>query len=68
MREIDSFLFHLDAFEQTVMNYPAGYMMFDAERQIRRAVLRRELSVFYRVNADIIEVISVFGNRREFQD
>lgn len=67
-REIDSFYSLLSAFEESVKVFPELYPQTNNETKIRRAVLSKVLSVFYRILNDKIEVLAVLDNRSDVSE
>ena len=55
----------LDGFEKTVTQFPEAFPVFKNHKTIRKAVLNRNLSVYYRIELDIIEIIAVLDNRQD---
>ena len=62
-REVDKFLSLLSAFEIAVSAFPALYPMSSIKPGIRRAVLNKAVSVFYRIHKHQIEVLAILDNR-----
>ena len=67
-REIDNFFLLLNAFEVAVCAFPKLYPVSSSKRKIRRAVLSKVLSVFYRIQKDKIEVLAILDNRCDFKE
>lgn len=67
-REILKFYQQLSIFEHTVSSHPEIYPLISSEKKIRRAVISRELSVFYRIHDTQIEVLAIFDNRCDLSD
>ena len=68
MNEVDAFIHLLTSFEMAVSVYPNLYPASIARKDIRRAVLNKNLSVFYRVSKERIEVLFVQDNRCDLSD
>ena len=64
-REIDNFYKKLTVFENIVKIFPLLYSVINKNTQVRRAVLSKQLSVFYIYSDNQIEVISVLDNRMD---
>jgi plasmid stabilization system protein ParE len=62
-REIDNFYKLLDAFEKIVLSFPKLYPSSIKNKKVHRAVLSKQLSVFYNLSKDQINVIAVLDNR-----
>jgi plasmid stabilization system protein ParE len=66
--EIENFFILLNAFEVAVCAFPKLYPLSASKRRIRRAVLSKVLSVFYRVQKDRIEVLAIIDNRCDLKE
>jgi plasmid stabilization system protein ParE len=62
-KEIENFLSILQTFEITVCTYPELYPKSIIKKNIRRAVLSKVLSAYYRLRKGRIEVLAVLDNR-----
>ena len=62
-KEVDNFFKILQAFEIAVCAFPNLYPQSTIKKNIRRAVLSKVLSAYYRVHKGKIEVISLLDNR-----
>jgi plasmid stabilization system protein ParE len=62
-KEVDRFYAVLQSFEIAVCAFPELYPQSSVKRDIRRAVLSRVFSAYYRVNNGKIEVIALVDNR-----
>jgi len=62
-KEVQKFYSLLSAFENAVKIFPKLYPQTNKKAKIRRAVLSREVSVFYRIIAESIEVLAILDNR-----
>jgi len=62
-KEIENFYSLLSAFEMAASAFPELYPTSLVKRAIRKAVLSKELSVYYRINKSHIEVLAVLDNR-----
>jgi hypothetical protein len=62
-KEVNIFFALLTAFEKAVSLFPKLYPVSSQQRQIRRAVLSKELSAFYRISKNGIEVLALIDNR-----
>lgn len=67
-KQIDAFIQLLTSFELAVSVSPNLYPASIARKDIRRAVLNKNLSVFYRVSKEKIEVLFVQDNRCDLSD
>ena len=62
-KEVESFLSLLNAFEIAISAFPKLYSLSSIKHGIRRAVLNKALSVFYRIRKNNIEVLAIIDNR-----
>lgn len=62
-REIDNFYKLLEAFEKIILQFPKLYPQSAKNKKVHRAVLSKQLSVFYSFSKDHITVIAVLDNR-----
>lgn len=62
-KEIDNFFSLLNAFEIAVIAFPELYPLSSAKRGVRRAILSKVLSTFYRIHKNNIEVLAILDNR-----
>ncbi|MCC6542551.1 MAG: type II toxin-antitoxin system RelE/ParE family toxin [Flavobacteriales bacterium] len=62
-KEVESFLDLLQRFEDLVKRFPNGYERSRIYPGCRRAVIHPNVSVVYRVNANDVEVVTVYDNR-----
>ena len=62
-KEIEQFYSHLFTFENTVSIFPKLYPVINKKFKIRRAVLTKVLTVFYRIVNDRIEVLAILDSR-----
>lgn len=63
IKEINNFYSLLAAFESAVTTFPKLYPTTNRKARIRRAVLSREVSAFYRIIEVRIEVLAILDNR-----
>jgi plasmid stabilization system protein ParE len=63
VKEINNFFSLLSAFESAVTTFPKLYPQTNKKAKIRRAVLSREVSAFYRIIDIRIEVLAILDNR-----
>ena len=56
----------LEGFENAVVNFPKLYPEFSIRKKLRRAVLNKNLSVYYSVKNNKVIVISVLDNRMDY--
>ena len=66
-KEATAFYNFIESFEQVVKYYPKLYNQASKGLNIRRAVLSKELSIYYRINRNLIEVIAILDNRCDFE-
>lgn len=62
-REVSVFLDLLQEFQALVVRFPNDYQRSELYPGCRRAVIHPNVSVVYRVNKDLIEVVTVYDNR-----
>ena len=62
-KEFEHFLSILQTFEITVCTFPEIYPKSTIKKNIRRAVISKVLSVFYRIRKGKIEVLAILDNR-----
>jgi hypothetical protein len=62
-KEIQKFYSLLSAFESAITIFPKLYPQTNKKAEIRRAVLSKEVSAFYRIIDNQIEVIAILDNR-----
>ena len=62
-REVENFYSLLHAFEIAISAFPNLYPKSKIKRRIRRAVLSKVLSVYYRISKNRIEVLALLDNR-----
>lgn len=67
-KEINTFYALLKSFENAIALFPKLYQVSAKKKEIRRAVLSKELSVFYRYKNKCIEVLAMFDNRCDLTD
>jgi len=65
--EVDNFYILLSTFEKAVVVFPKLYPETKNKIKIRRAVLSKELSVFYRIYKSQIDVLAVLDNRSDLE-
>ncbi|MDP2363876.1 MAG: type II toxin-antitoxin system RelE/ParE family toxin [Ignavibacteria bacterium] len=63
VKEINKFFSLLSTFESTVTTFPKLYPQTNKKAKIRKAVLSREVSAFYRIIDDCVEVLAILDNR-----
>ncbi|MCB9163040.1 MAG: type II toxin-antitoxin system RelE/ParE family toxin [Flavobacteriales bacterium] len=61
--EVGLFLDLLQEFQRLVMQYPNGYQRSNIYQGCRRAVIHPNVSVVYKVNGMVIDVVTVYDNR-----
>jgi len=65
-REVDNLQNLLTDFEKVVVEFPFLYPENIFNKNIRRAVLSKQLSVFYRNSKDTILIVTVIDNRMDY--
>jgi len=61
--EIDNYLKLLESFEKIILSFPQLYPLSGKNKKVRRAVLSKQLSVFYSLKAEFITIVAVLDNR-----
>ena len=64
-REVDNFYKMLASFEKVVTTFPHLYPKISSSRNVRRAVLSKQLSVFYNVSNSEISIAAILDNRMD---
>lgn len=64
-REVEHFYATIKSFEIAVCAFPGLYPLSKSSKDIRRAVLSKVLSAYYRIDGDQIVVIALLDNRRD---
>ncbi len=67
-KEVDNFFSLLKSFELAVVPFPKLYPTTSKKKNIRRAVLSKVLSVFYRIENSTIEVLAILDNRCDLEE
>ena len=62
-KEIDNFFSLLEAFEISVCAFPELYPPSGIKKNIRRVVLSKVLSAYYRIHKGQVEVLALLDNR-----
>ena len=57
----------IQKFEVIVKKFPEIYPETSFNQNLRRAVLNKVVSIFYRVNGSEIQIVAVYDNRQDFQ-
>jgi hypothetical protein len=65
-KEVDNFYNMLDTFEKVVAVFPELYPKSTKNKKLRRAVLSKQLSVFYQITKTEIIVIAMIDNRMDY--
>lgn len=67
-KEVDIFFSLLQSFETATFSFPKLYPKTNKKKNIRRAVLSKALSVFYRIQNSTIEVLAILDNRCDLKE
>lgn len=67
-KEVSRFYNLLDSFEKAITLFPELYPKSSKKSAVRRAVLSREMTTFYRIKNKNLEVIAIFDNRCDLSD
>lgn len=67
-KEIETFYGLLQTFEIAVCTFPQLYPLSGIQTNIRRAVLSKVLSAYYRIHNGRIEVLAVLDNRCDLEN
>ena len=62
-KEVENFYHMLGVFEKLVLQFPHLYPQSPGSKNIRRAVLSRQLSVFYIDTKKTLKIIAILDNR-----
>jgi|ERR1017187_1048903 plasmid stabilization system protein ParE len=65
-KEVNNFFSLLKTFEEAVSFFPELYPV--SKNKVRRAVLNKNLSVFYRKHKKRIEILAVLDNRMDLSE
>jgi plasmid stabilization system protein ParE len=65
-REVNNFYKMLETFERIVSVFPDIYPKSIKNQNVRRAVLSKQLSVFYKIKRDEISIIAMIDNRMDY--
>lgn len=63
--EIINFLDRVDEAIELISKNPVMYQLYDGPRRIHRCVLLSQVSLFYRIKPDCIELLVFWGNRQD---
>lgn len=66
--EVASFYILIHSFEKVILNFPKLYHKPNRKLNIRRAVMSKQLSIYYRINKEVIEVIAILDNRCDMEN
>ena len=66
-KEVNNFFSLLQSFESVVISFPTLYPETSKKKKIRRAVLSKQLSLFYEIQNTTIMVLAVFDNRCDME-
>ena len=66
-KELIKFNLLLQRFESTVKKFPVIYPETSFSKNLRRAVLNKVVSVFYRISENEIQIVAVYDNRQDFE-
>jgi len=67
-KEVAFFFSLLKTFEKAIVLFPELYPVSKRKSKIRRAVLSKNLSVFYRRNNNRMEILAALDNRMDLSD
>ncbi len=67
-REVDRFYTMLQSFEKVVSIFPDLYQISAKSNKVHRAVLSKQLSVFYRASESRVTVIAIMDNRMDYSN
>jgi hypothetical protein len=62
-KELNSFYHMLGVFESIVSKFPKLYPQSSKNKRLRRAVLSKQLSIFYTISKDSILIVAILDNR-----
>ena len=64
-KEVNQFYQMLGVFESLVSKFPKLYAESSKSKNVRRAVLSKQLSVFYKITVDAIVILAILDNRMD---
>jgi plasmid stabilization system protein ParE len=67
IKEVASFYELIQSFEKVIINFPKLYHKPNRKLNVRRAVMSKQLSIYYRINKEVIEVIAILDNRCDME-
>ena len=65
-KEVDRFFTLLEKFERNVSRFPKLYPATNRKKNLRRAVLHKNFSVFYKTRRNQIFVAAILDNRQDW--
>jgi plasmid stabilization system protein ParE len=65
-REVDKFYSMLSNFEKLVTVFPDLFPVITSNKKIHRAVLSKQLSVFYNYSKSTISIVAILNNRMDY--
>lgn len=65
-KEVDKFYLLLQSFEKIIVVFPGLYPKSIKNIKIHRAVLSKQLSVFYTVSKNTVSIVSIIDNRMAY--
>ena len=57
----------LDEFHEIILKFPELYPKTKFKKDLSRAVLSRELSVFYRTKGVLVQIVAIYDNRLDYE-
>jgi len=64
-KEIGKFIKRLDNQIQLITSYPFLFPSSPKSKKLRRSVLTKQTTIYYRVKPNVIEIISIFDTRQD---
>ncbi|MEO9796885.1 MAG: type II toxin-antitoxin system RelE/ParE family toxin [Crocinitomicaceae bacterium] len=57
----------LDQFHEIILKFPELYPQTEFRNNLFRAVLSRQVSVFYRIEKKTVQIVAIYDNRQNFE-
>jgi plasmid stabilization system protein ParE len=66
-KEVNNLNNLLDQFHEIILKFPELYPNTEFRKDLFRAVLSRQVSIFYRINNKTIQIVAIYDNRQDFE-
>ena len=60
----DNFVIKLDKYIETIKNYPESFPESVLENGLRKCVITKQTTLFYRFNSESINIVTIFDTRQ----